>query len=250
MNDETLKEILRRVGDFYRNMKRGKDCPPDDILVDFVYGDLSAKESRDVLEHIKSCERCRFEVLKLETDRDIRQEALDKDPDAALAQALGKEGLDRIRREFPEWEGSIDSVRHPKETFPGPNEDVIDRIAREAAAEVLDNVDLHLAYWKETRARPQYGRDSGLASATGLGENILPFIADAIGPAWEWCVANRSDLVPGVLNPDLADRVSSSFRKSKELSGISDKEIDVLVEKIALLVIDAVTRAAESVDDA
>jgi hypothetical protein len=257
MDDETLKEILGRLGDFYKTMKPGKDCPPDDMLLDYVYNDLSEEEQEEVIQHIKLCERCGFEVIELEADRDGWQHAVNKDPDAMLVKALGKEGFEKVQRLVPEWKGiasthstgKVASARHRKENFLILDQDIIDRIAGAAAAEVLDNVDLHMAYWKKTRGQLHFGQDMGLAQATGLGGDILPSIADAIRQAWEWCIGNRSTIVAGVLNSALVTYVSSIFQKSKGSTRLSDKEIEVLVDVIARKVVEAITQATGSTTD-
>jgi hypothetical protein len=257
MNDETLKKMLGRMDDFYKSMKPGSDCPPDDIILDYVYNDLSKVERQDVWEHIKSCERCRFEVMKLEADRDGWQHAIDKDPDAALLKALGNTDLEQLQTRIAEWKrkasmnaiGTVASVQHPEENFLKPDQDMIDRIAGAAAAEVLDDVDLHMAYWKQTRGQMHYGLDTGLAPASGLGGDIMPFIANAIVSAWEWCVGNRSDLRNGVWNSTLVAHLSSFFQKRRGLIGLNDKEIEVLVNAIAQKVAEAVRRAMGSAVD-
>ncbi len=257
MNDETLKKILRRMDDFYKSMKPGSDCPPDDMILDYVYNDLSEVERQDVSEHIKSCERCRFEVMKLEADREGWQHAIDKDPDAALLKALGNADLEQLQTRIAERKkeasrnamGTAASVQHPEEDFLKPEQDIIDRVAGAVAAEVLDDVDLHMAYWKQTRGQMHYGLDTGLAPASGLGGDILPFIAKAIVSAWEWCAGNRSDLRKGVWNSTLVAHLSSFFQKRRELIELNDKEIEVLVNAISQNVAEAVMRAMGSAID-
>ena len=245
------------MDDFYKSLKPGSDCPPDDMILDYVYNDLSEVERQDVREHIESCERCRFEVMKLEADRDGWQHATNKDPGAALLKALGKADLEQLETRIAEWKrkasinamGTAASDHHPEEVFSKPDQDTIDRIAGAAAAEVLDDVDLHMAYWKQTRGQTHYGLDTGLAPAVGLGGDILPFIAKAIVSAWEWCIGNRSDLRNGVWNATLVAHLSSFFQKRRGLIGLNDKEIGVLVNVIAQKVAEAVKRAMGSAID-
>ncbi len=246
------------MGDFYRNMKPGRDCPPDDMLLDYVHMDLSEEESRDVSQHIKRCERCRFEVMKLEADRDCWQQALSRDPDAVLTRALGNEGLEQVRREIQRHDdaasmnsiGMPGSVQRRKDGFIELNQDTLDRIAAAAAAEVLDNVDLHIANWLKTREKQsRFGSDTGLAQASGLGVDILPFIADAVIRAWQWCFDNPRDFAVEGSNSELVAYVSSVLLESKGLTRLSDEEIEVLVGVIAREVADAITRKWDSAAD-
>jgi hypothetical protein len=258
MDEDTLKRNLGRMGELYRNMTPGPACPPEDMLFDYVYDDLSEEEKRDVSEHVESCERCRFEVMKLEADRVGWEHALNKDPDAALAQALGSAGIEQVRGKITEWKAAVSkspkdgeaSIPRPRKDFPKLDPDLLERIAAAAAAEVLENVDLHIAYWKKTRGKqPHYGMDTGLARATGLGGDILPVIAEAVSRAWEWCAGKQYDLAAGVLGSALAVYVSSIFQERKGLTGLVDKEIDVLVSVIAQQIVESISKEMGSAAD-
>lgn len=78
-----------------------------------------------------------------------------------------------------------------------------------------------------------------------VNRRYLPFIADAISRAWEWCVRNRYDFAAGVLSSALVVQVSSFFNESKGLTGLNDQEIDVLSDKISQEVAEAVTGESE-----
>ena len=251
MNDEEFKRLLKDVGAVFRDMEPGPECPPDEMLLDYVYNELSEAEYEKIRAHRDNCDRCRFEILKLEADRAGWEEALAEDPGAAIEHALGPDGVRRVREAMDEAasqsQPASDSVRPPVPVYFELNQDTVDRIAAAAAAEVLDNVDLHMAYWKKTRGgQPHPDRYTGLAQASGLSGDILPFIADAISRAWEWCVRYRHELVAGVLNSALVVHVSSVFHETKGLTGLNDKEIDVLSEKVSQEVAKAVTTVSES----
>ncbi|HYA42568.1 MAG TPA: zf-HC2 domain-containing protein [Syntrophobacteraceae bacterium] len=251
MNDEEFKKLLKEVGDMYRNMEPSPDCPPDDMLLDYVYMELSKAEREKVKKHINQCDRCRFEILKMEADRAVWEKSFRQDPDAAIEQALGPDGVRRVREAMIEaatqTRTALTFDRRLEPVPLEPNQDTVDRIAAAAAAEVLDNVDLHIAHWLKTRGdQPRPGPYTGLAQASGLGGDILPFIDDAIRQAWEWCAGNRNDLVAGILSPALLVHVSSFFHESKGLSGLNDKEIDVLTEVISKEVADIFTGEPKS----
>lgn len=251
MNDEEFKRLLRDVGVVFRDMEPGPECPPDEMLLDYVYNELSKAEHEKIHQHRDNCDRCRFEILKLEADRAGWEEALTEDPDAAIEHALGPDGVRRVREAMDvatsPSQPAFTSVRPPAPAYFELNQDTVDRIAAAAAAEVLDNVDLHMAYWKKTRGtQPHHDLYTGMAQASGLSGDILPFIADAINRAWEWCVRNRYDLAVGGVNSALVVHVSSIFHESKGLTGLNDKEIDVLSEKVSREVAKAVTRVSES----
>ncbi len=88
-----FEDILRDAKNVYANLRAGASCPPEEMLPDYVYGDLSEREYRQMTGHVKTCEHCRVQVLKLEADCRAWENTLDSDPDAALAAALGPEGI-------------------------------------------------------------------------------------------------------------------------------------------------------------
>ncbi len=71
MKDEVFEKVLRNVGRVLEDTK--------------------------VAEHEAQCERCRYELIKMEADRTGWELALEADPNAVLAQTLGPEGLRRAR---------------------------------------------------------------------------------------------------------------------------------------------------------
>lgn len=239
MNDEEFEKLLKDLATMHGDMEPSSGCPTDEMLLDYVYNELSEADHDKVQKHKNECDRCRLEILKLEADRAGWEEALTNNPDATVEYALGPDGVRRVREAIAETESKSRtppaSVQQPSEpVFFELNQDTIDRIAAAAAAEVLDNIDLHMAYWKKTRGvKPHHGPYTGLAQASGLGGDILPFIAKAISRAWEFCVRNPNNLSMGMLNSALAVHVSSIFHEDKALTGLNDIEISMLSTKIS-----------------
>ncbi len=102
MNTQTdfdFEDILKEARTIYGTLKPGENCPPDEALMDYVYDELAQEECKQVLEHIKNCERCHVEALKMEADREEWEFTLIKNPDTALANALGPLGLKRVLSE-------------------------------------------------------------------------------------------------------------------------------------------------------
>lgn len=97
MDNQVFEKNLEKIGAALRNLKPGADCPPDDLLFDYVYGELSEAERKQVLEHSRSCLRCRFELMRLETERAARSDAYTQAPEATIAGALGTKRLERAR---------------------------------------------------------------------------------------------------------------------------------------------------------
>jgi hypothetical protein len=97
MDDETIEKDLNKIGALLRSLKPGDECPSDSALFDYVYGGLPEAERARYAEHHEKCVRCRYEVMRMETDRAAWRYSLDKDPDAALARALGPDGVGRAR---------------------------------------------------------------------------------------------------------------------------------------------------------
>lgn len=102
MNDEDFEKLLKDMGAMYRNMEPGPGCPPDDMLLDYVYDELSESERKEIEKHKEHCERCFYEILRLEADRAGWENALEEKPDAAIAQALGPSGVRRVREAIGE----------------------------------------------------------------------------------------------------------------------------------------------------
>lgn len=82
--------ILQDAKDIWNTAKAGPLCPLDEVLFDYVYGDLTGKEYETVSDHIRNCERCHIEVLKMEADMTEWECSFNKNPDAVLADILGK----------------------------------------------------------------------------------------------------------------------------------------------------------------
>ncbi len=91
-----------------------EDCPLDEVLLDYVYGDLAQEEYQTVSDHIGKCERCKIEVLKMETDRTEWEYSFNEDPDAALTKAVPSLKLSDIygkalisALQLKEWFGNL-----------------------------------------------------------------------------------------------------------------------------------------------
>lgn len=251
MDDEKFKKLLKDAAAILRDMEPRPECPSDEMLLDYVYNELSGAEHETVRKHKEQCDRCKFEILKLEADRAEWEESLAEDPEAAIENALGPDGVRRVHEAMNEAANlskpALTSVRSPRPVNFALDQDTLDRIAAAAAAEVLENVDLHIAYWKKTRGGPpHHDLYTGLAQASGLSGNILPFIADAIRRTWEWCIQNRYDFAAAGISSALVARVSSIFNESKKMTGLNDKEIEVLSDKISQQVAEAVTRGVRA----
>jgi len=113
MNDEQFEKLLKDVGAMYGNMGPGPGCPPDDMLLDYVYDELSETERKEIEKHKEHCERCYFEILKLEADRAGWENALEEDPDAAIAHALGTYGVEHMREAMRSSAATAQSVTTP-----------------------------------------------------------------------------------------------------------------------------------------
>ncbi len=92
-----FEDILKDAKNVYAVLRTEKNCPSDDMLPDYVYGGLSETEYGQMQSHVKKCERCRVEVLRLEADRRAWENALESDPDAALSHILGKKGIRALK---------------------------------------------------------------------------------------------------------------------------------------------------------
>ncbi len=82
--------ILQDAREIWNSAKAGPLCPLDEVLFDYVYGDLTEKEYETVSDHIRNCERCHIEVLKMEADMTEWECSFNENPDAVLADILGK----------------------------------------------------------------------------------------------------------------------------------------------------------------
>ncbi len=81
-------EILSNTRSFYNRLKDVPGCPPDEMLFDYVYGDLTEKELKAVSKHIRNCEYCMMESLKMEADQAEWEYMLNEEPDKALADII------------------------------------------------------------------------------------------------------------------------------------------------------------------
>lgn len=152
MDEETFEKNLEKLGAFLKNMKPGNECPPDDALFDYVNGELSETERARIADHAKKCIRCRFEVMRMDTERTAWKYAFRKDPDAALAGELGPEEL-RLARQL------IASA--PPTAAPAPAK-VFSSLLEKYRARVE-------AGWEKLQA----GLETALEWASGAGEPLI-----------------------------------------------------------------------------
>ncbi len=97
-NTYDFETILKDARQVWRTAYSGPDCPLNEALFDFVYGDLEPDEAGRMSDHIQQCEACRIKRLQMEADRTEWELMLDNNPDLALAQALGPEGIKRMEK--------------------------------------------------------------------------------------------------------------------------------------------------------
>jgi hypothetical protein len=154
MDDKTFEEILKTMGAMLEKMEPDPDCPPDYVLLDYAYEDLDESEAKSISEHMDSCERCQYEVMKMEADRFDLEQALSRKPDAALAQALGPDDLRRLAEAI--------------------------NIRKEEAAPSSAYIDRIVSFAKRYSSRLQAGWDSFQAAMAvaqewlSVGEHLLP----------------------------------------------------------------------------
>ena len=81
--------IIENAKDIFHQVIAGTGCPPDDLLFDYIYGDLDSDQRNEVERHLNGCEACQIRTLKLEADRLDWDYRLSAQPDEALLEALG-----------------------------------------------------------------------------------------------------------------------------------------------------------------
>jgi hypothetical protein len=82
-------DILENIKSNYNILQPGTDCPRDEMLLDYVENVLKEDKKEIIVEHIRTCERCYVEILKMEADYTEWEYMVNNNPDAALAKALG-----------------------------------------------------------------------------------------------------------------------------------------------------------------
>ncbi len=91
-----FNSVLNNAREKYRTLKRGTDCPLDEVILDYVHNELTEKENKTTSEHMETCERCHMLAMKMEADLTAWEYSFDNDPDSALEDALGEAGLKRL----------------------------------------------------------------------------------------------------------------------------------------------------------
>jgi len=81
--------ILQDTKEIWNAAKAGSLCPLDEVLFDYVYGDLTGKEYQTVSDHIRNCERCHIEVLKMEADMTEWEYEFKESADASFTKIFG-----------------------------------------------------------------------------------------------------------------------------------------------------------------
>lgn len=64
-----FEDIMENAGSVFHSLKAKTGCPPDDLLLDYVYRELDKADESLMDQHVAQCERCRIETLKMETGR-------------------------------------------------------------------------------------------------------------------------------------------------------------------------------------
>lgn len=91
--EQAFQQILHEVGQTFRHARPGKECPSIEQLHDYASG----TPSDTVARHIACCDDCRLIVMRLEADNYFWNIMVEQDPEAALTDALGKEGRKIVR---------------------------------------------------------------------------------------------------------------------------------------------------------
>jgi len=112
-----VESVFSAAMEIWKTLTKGKDCPPDEILFDYVYDDLESEKAGKVAEHIKTCESCHLTQLEIETDRTGWEFALKDNPALALAKALGPEGIKIVLNQTKKTEKAGISVSAIKEAL-------------------------------------------------------------------------------------------------------------------------------------
>src|SRR5689334_2238401 len=75
-----------------------KDCTNiDELMMDFLYQELSADETTSFQKHVDSCERCTAELLKFQGVRTAAKSLIEEDPPVAISARLLSEAAEAVR---------------------------------------------------------------------------------------------------------------------------------------------------------
>ena len=85
--EQTFRRLLSDVRQVVRNARPGADCPSIEALAQYVAG-----QDKKIGAHLQQCPDCRSVVMRLEADASLWNTAMERDPNGALAVALGKKG--------------------------------------------------------------------------------------------------------------------------------------------------------------
>lgn len=96
MNTQNIFDnTLESARELFMTIKAGTDCLPDEMILSYVYNELSGEEYHEVSEHIRTCERCHMEVLKMEADR--------TEWELTVSEYLRPSFVSQIREEMIRW---------------------------------------------------------------------------------------------------------------------------------------------------
>ena len=134
-----LKGMLKYAKTTYNNhtQKAGDNCPPSDKLLDYVYRDdvadddgLTEEERGYISNHLKHCERCSVEQLKMDVERIKHELMLNIAFDSLLS-----EGAEQIT---PPWVHSAISLAFPTGTERNGNPAAADSYKTRGEYSILD----------------------------------------------------------------------------------------------------------------
>lgn len=87
-------ELLADTRKIFQKLQPGPECPPEDVLFDYVNGDLADHEHNAVESHIRSCESCQVKTLEMDVDRIEWESRLENDPEGLFAGIFKPENAD------------------------------------------------------------------------------------------------------------------------------------------------------------
>jgi hypothetical protein len=80
-----LKDLIKTAREAYHaSIPPGPECPPEEILVDYVHQQLPSEQYDRITEHRKRCEGCHVKLLKMEVENAAWDTTLDQGFQAAL----------------------------------------------------------------------------------------------------------------------------------------------------------------------
>lgn len=103
-----FKALLAEARAKFNSLEFTPNCPVPEIIVDYVYDDLSSPIRSKVTKHITECEPCRMLALKIESDLTELEQIIDAAPEKFLGDILGPpRESNLIRKETPNLSKSL-----------------------------------------------------------------------------------------------------------------------------------------------